>query len=346
MVEGVVTPYIIPFFISHAGCPHQCVFCNQHDISGTSRPVTPKQIQHEITEVLCRSRDRDRPVQVAFYGGSFTGLEVDEQKRLLAVVQPFLRSGEVEAIRLSTRPDCLDQERVQLLLDHGVSLVELGVQSLDATVLNASGRGHGAADVLHAFSLLKENGLQVGGQLMVGLPYDTSRRSIQTCQKLIDLRPDCVRIYPTVVMEKTALNRLYQARTFQPWSLARTVVVVAQMKAMFDAVHIPVIRMGLQAGDSLQDNMVAGPYHPAFGELVLSRLFYKKMRRLIFESLACADSKVRLICSSRDQSLFMGMKKENYKRLKGGGWLDNVEICFSDEQPRFEISVESSMSKV
>ena len=178
-------PYIIPFFISHAGCPHQCVFCNQHEISGASQSVTPAQIRQEVNTVLARPRNQNRRVQVAFYGGSFTGLAVAEQRQLLGAVQPFIRTGQVQEIRLSTRPDCLDPERVQLLLDYGVSMVELGVQSLDAKVLLASGRGHDEQQVVDAFSLLHRHGMSVGGQLMVGLPGDTPKKSIESCKKLI-----------------------------------------------------------------------------------------------------------------------------------------------------------------
>ncbi len=335
----MATPYIIPFFISHAGCPHQCVFCNQHEISGVSQVVTPEQIDKDIRAVLARPRNVQRKVQVAFYGGSFTGLELADQKQLLGAVQPFLRTGQVDEIRLSTRPDCLDIERVQLLLDYGVSLVELGVQSLDAEVLRASGRGHDEQQVVAAFSLLKHHGLLVGGQLMVGLPGDTPRKSVQTCKKMISLRPDCVRIYPTLVMQHTPLQRLYQSGKFQPWSLNKTVVLVAHMKRLLDAARIPVIRMGLQAGESLQENIVAGPYHPAFGELVLSRLFFRKVRRMIFEARGGGGGDLQLTLSFRDHSLFMGMKKENFQRLQRGGWLAGVELCLSDEQPRFEVKL-------
>ena len=331
------TPYIIPFFISHAGCPHQCVFCNQREISGVRKVVTPEQVSLEIQAVLARPRNKKRKVQVAFYGGSFTGLDPAEQKQLLGTVQPFLHSGQVQDIRLSTRPDCLDTTRVQLLLDYGVSMVELGVQSLDPEVLEASGRGHDAYCVAEAFSLLHRYGLQVGGQLMTGLPCDTPKKCINTCKELIGYQPDCVRIYPTVVMLHTRLHHLYQVGSFQPWSLDKTVVVVAQMKQLLDNARIPVIRMGLQSGESLRANLVAGPYHPAFGELVLSRLFFRKVRRTIFQARGASLKKLQLMISSRDRSLLMGVNKENFTRLQQEGWLLNVEICLSDEQMRFEV---------
>lgn len=338
MVARNPAPYILPFFIPHIGCPHQCVFCNQHGIAGVVQPVTPPQISQEIKELLRRPRDQNRVVQVAFYGGSFTGLDLSYQRRLLGAVAPFIQSGQVQGIRLSTRPDCLDAERVSLLLEYGVSLVEIGVQSLAGEVLQASGRGHCPEQVSRAFSLLQEYGLEVGGQLMVGLPCDTRRRSIDSCRRLIALKPDCVRIYPTLVMAHTPLAELYRAGEFKPWSLAKTVVVVARMKEMLDHESIPVIRMGLQAGESLHENIIAGPYHPAFGELVMSRLFFKKVRRVLSEAFLAGKNGVRLILSFRDQSLFMGIKKENYLRLQAGGWLQNVEVCFSETQPRFVIT--------
>ncbi len=339
MVDSNFAPYILPFFIPHVGCPHQCVFCNQHGIAGVGQAVTPAQISQEIKKMLQRPRDHNRTVQVAFYGGSFTGLDLSYQRNLLGAVSPFIRSGQVQGIRLSTRPDCLDGERISLLLEYGVSLVEIGVQSLAGEVLQASGRGHSPEQVSRAFSLLKESGLRVGGQLMVGLPGDTRRRSIDSCLGLIVLKPDCVRIYPTLVMVQTPLADLYQAGLFKPWSLTKTVVVVARMKEMLDHESIPVIRMGLQAGESLHENIIAGPYHPAFGELVLSRLFFKQVRRALFEAVGSGKKGVRLILSFRDQSLFMGLKKENYLRLQAGGWLQDVEVCFSETQPRFKVAV-------
>lgn len=339
MADSRATPYIIPFFITHAGCPHQCVFCNQRTISGAGQPVTSEQIHQEITQVLLRPRDAQRRVQVAFYGGSFTGLDVAQQRQLLEPVQPFLVSGAVQDIRLSTRPDCLDRKGVQLLLEYGVTMVELGVQSLDAEVLLASGRGHTEQDVVDAFNLLQDCGMRVGGQLMVGLPADTPQKSIQSCTKLIRLKPECVRIYPTLVMKDTGLAALYQAGAFQPWSLDKTVVVVARMKGLLDEAAIGVIRMGLQAGGSLHDNMMAGPYHPAFGELVLSRLFMKVVRRAIFAARGHGEQGVQLIISARDHSLLMGMKKENLHRLQRGGWLVNVEVCPAESQPRFQVRV-------
>ncbi len=337
MPDATVSPYIIPFFISHAGCPHQCVFCNQRTISGTSTFVTPEQVSLEIRTVLERPRDAKRKVQVAFYGGSFTGIDLSRQRQLLGAVQPFLQSGEVDGIRLSTRPDCIDPERIELLLEHGVSLVELGVQSLAGDVLDASGRGHDEADVANAFSLLHQSGLQVGGQLMVGLPADTPKKSVESCRKILGYRPDCLRIYPTLVMGQTPLNDLYGAGDFTPWSLGKTVAVVARMHELCSGAKVPVIRMGLQSGESLAENMVAGPYHPAFGELVLSRLFFKQVRRAIFTARAGEQKTIELTISSRDHSLFMGMKKENMQRLRRGGWLSGVKLCLAPGQPRFQV---------
>lgn len=334
---SVLSPYIIPFFIPHAGCPHQCVFCNQAEISGRNQPVAPEEVGQQIIHTLARRRDHQRPVQVAFYGGSFTGLDLLAQRRLLGAVQPFIQSGEVAGIRLSTRPDCLDDIRLELLVESGVTLVELGVQSLDTMVLQRSGRGHSVGQVVEAFRLLRQYGLQVGGQVMVGLPGDSPARSVQTCKTLILLKPDCVRIYPTLVMNHTPLQGLYETGQFQPWSLGKTVVVVAKMKELFAGAGVAVIRMGLQAGESLEENLLAGPYHPAFGELVLSRLFFKAVRHAIFRARAWGGGGLRLTISPRDRSLFMGMAKENYQRLQRGGWLEGVELHVDGGQPRFTV---------
>lgn len=337
-----MTPFVIPFFIAHQGCPHQCVFCNQHAISGQGRQaaVTAAQVGDEIAQKIAWPRHPDRPVQVAFYGGTFTGLPLGRREELLGAVAPFLARGQVHSIRVSTRPDLITPALVDHLKGRGVRLVELGVQSLDDEVLRQSGRGHDAAQVAAAFSLLRDGGLQVGGQLMVGLPGESRRTALQSAAKLAALRPDLVRLYPTLVMAGSPLAAIFARGAFQPWSLALCTAVCGLMKDIFDRHGIVVARMGLQSCPSLERDLVAGPYHPAFGELVLSRQYYKKVRAVLWAArLSGKQRPLTLRLAQRDRSLFVGMQRQNLARYERTGLLDQVEVVFLPHQPRFSVEV-------
>jgi len=335
------TPFIIPFFIAHQGCPHQCIFCNQHVITGTSRWLTAEKIHEEIVRCLAWPRDVQRQVQVAFYGGSFTGLERGRQVELLEAVQPFIRNGEVDLIRLSTRPDYVDQTTAFFLKERGVALVELGIQSFEPEVLTRCRRGHCAEQIPPAVACLKQAGISVGGQIMVGLPGETTNGLLDGARKLIDLRPDMVRIYPALVLTASPLAELYAMGEYRPLSLNRAVALCARLKDIFSAAGIPVVRMGLQPSDSLERDIIAGPYHPGFGELVLSRLFFKKIRKLlsVLQTKRGMD-KIRLILSAADQSVFYGWKRCAVKRLTSLGLLDGIEVNFSPDLSRSTIEYE------
>ncbi len=339
--ESLLTPFVIPFFIAHEGCPHQCVFCNQHSISGASvQAITPQQVAAEINEKLAWPRLEDRPVQVAFYGGSFTGLLLRRQEELLGAVAPFLAGHRVQEIRVSTRPDFINHDVVDQLKAYGVGLVELGVQSLDEHVLQVSGRGHTCLDVKRAFAVLQDQGLRVGGQLMVGLPGDSRLKALKSAQKLAGLQPDLVRLYPTLVMKGSPLAASFIQGEYRPWSLDLCSVVCAAMKDVFDKQGIVVARMGLQSGESLEKDMLAGPYHPAFGELVLSRQFFKKVRKRIVAAKRKSDQgSFTLQLAERDRSLFTGLSRANMARYQKNNLLDNVKIVFRPDQPRFTMEV-------
>jgi len=327
-------PYIIPVFIPHRGCPHQCIFCNQHSLTGqqTESFLAEQSVKNEVEKWLGRLGNSRRAVQIAFYGGSFTALPLVEQRLLLQAVQPFMKDGRVESIRLSTRPDAIDMRICRLLSDHGVRMVELGVQSMDDRVLQRAGRGHKRRHVEEAFRILHCFEFIVGGQLMVGLPGDNSRTVLSGVHALAELDPHFVRIYPTVVVNRSPLARLFEQGTYRPLSLAKAVILTARAKDIFDRYHIPVIRMGLQHSVSLASEIVAGPHHPAFGELVLSRQYYKKLRTL----LAARNSRLPhvLSVSSRDQSLLRGQANSNWRQLRKRGLLDRVEIVFDGNQAR------------
>ena len=333
-------PFVIPFFIAHQGCPHRCVFCDQHVITGSAAApfLGPERIRAEIAEHLLRPRRASRQgVQVAFYGGSFTGLPVGRQRELLGAVRPFLETGEVEQIRLSTRPDYIDREIVAFLKAHGVGIVELGVQSMSDAVLAASGRGHTAADSEWAIKCLRDGGLEVGVQLMVGLPGDRPASIFRGAERLALLRPGLARIYPVLVLKGSALAAEYRAGRYQPLCLAKAVAISGRLKEIFDANGVRVVRMGLQETDNLRNDVVAGPYHPAFGELVLSRNMYRRAALALAGVRGQGRQELRV--AAADQSVLRGPGNANLQRLAGKGLLAEVELVFAENRRRGTVMV-------
>lgn len=258
---------IIPIFIPFGGCPHQCVFCDQKGITGTSALPGIEEVKGTIAAYLSTWKGKGVK-EAAFYGGSFTGLPLDAQKSYLEAAGEFVKSGRLDSLRLSTRPDYIDRNIVEFIKSHYVATVELGVQSMADEVLRLSGRGHTARQTQEAVCLLRAAGMSVGLQFMPGLPGDTRETVMHTVTEIIGLGPDFVRIYPSVVLKDTPLHRMYLAGAYRPWELDEMVSVCAEAKRLLDGAGIPVIRMGLQATDDLARALVAGPFHPSFRQLV------------------------------------------------------------------------------
>jgi histone acetyltransferase (RNA polymerase elongator complex component) len=271
----------VPFFISHQGCPHTCVFCDQQTISGSCGELPTAQQTFDKID-LWRSTAGGRPLDVAFFGGTFTALAEDIQERLLAPLQQLRADGTVRSVRISTRPDNIDDERVAWLAERGVNTIELGVQSLDDSVLAASGRGHTAADSLNAIGCIKKRGLIVGAQLMPGLPGDTPVSSYASLEQAITAGADFFRIYPTVVLQGTELARQFISGAFVPLSIDRGIILCKLLLQRAMQAGIPVIRIGLQADTGLDSgSILAGCWHPALGQLVRSCLFGDILDRFI-----------------------------------------------------------------
>lgn len=324
--------FVIPFFMPHFGCPHQCLFCEQKNITGES-----EERGDEINEVCAAiekwlpRRKKKLQTHFSFYGGSFTCLPLETQEKYLQAVQPWLEEGQIDCIRLSTRPDCVTDDICSLLSSHHVGIVELGVQSLDEAVLKASLRGHSAYDCLAAAELLKKYGITCGIQLMPGLPKESRNSFMRTVLQVVEMKPAMVRLYPTVIIKGSGLERLYNAGEYSPLSLSKAVVLTnwARTKCMDNG--IDVIRMGLQPTPSLEKSIVTGPYHPAFGEMVLSRYWYIKVKRCLARN---PGKRIEFYISSRDLSAFLGRKKENIRRFE--------ELGLSQ---RFEVNVEPEASR-
>jgi histone acetyltransferase (RNA polymerase elongator complex component) len=307
---------IIPFFIPHSGCPHQCVFCNQKNITGQATPVAPSTIPRKITEYLAGS-STDNLAHVAFYGGSFTALPFETQREYLNAVQPFIQTGQIAGIRLSTRPDCITSEILALLKEYRVTTIELGVQSMDDAVLTRSGRGHTATDTMNAVTLIRSSGFLFGLQLMPGLPGDSAGSFGKTIDAVIELKPDFVRIYPALVIKDTPLEDLYMSARYVPLSLDDAVSLCREALERFELAGIDVIRIGLQPTEELEKNgtIIAGPYHPAFRQLVESSILLDKMR-CAMRNCAGGTGRVTFQVNSKDLSAAIGQKRSNIKKLE------------------------------
>jgi histone acetyltransferase (RNA polymerase elongator complex component) len=291
-------------------------------------------VKETIEQWLSRPRKKESSagVQVAFYGGSFTGLSMQRQRELLGAVRPYIEDGQVDSIRISTRPDYIDDAAVLLLKEYGVAIVELGIQSLDRDVLEASTRGHSVQQSENAINLLKKYGFTVGAQLMCGLPGDSTSRLMATTKRVAQLAPHFVRIYPALVIKGSGLEKLYLAGKYRSLSLEKAIALSCRMKTIFDQHKIKVVRIGLQPSQELAEKVLAGPYHPSFGELVISRALFKKTRKLLSEKVKMQGK--RLSIASADESAFRGPNNVSMKRLVALGLLDDVTLVFDKDQPR------------
>ena len=308
-------PLIVPFFISHQGCPHRCVFCDQAKISGGEGNFPT------ATELLARidayrASGRRKSVEVAFYGGTFTSLPQPVMEHLLLPLQPLFARGDICSIRVSTRPDAIDPGVTDFLVRSGVRTVELGVQSMDDEILTLAGRGHTAAHVAQACRILQGAGVAVGMQLMPGLPGDTAKRALESLARVLALRPDFLRIYPTLVLAGTKLAALFQTGEYAPMPLAETVRLCKIMLHAALAAEVPVIRIGLQPTGELDPAgvILAGPYHPALRQLVESALCYDLLHKLTGE--IHAEAPVMVFCAPGKVSDITGQRQSNLQRLE------------------------------
>lgn len=321
---------ILPIFIPHAGCPHQCVFCNQKTISGQKNPALQgaREQINKWLQWLKPSVDNE----AAFYGGSFTGLNAELQKQLLSLTDELIAQKIIGSVRLSTRPDYINPEALELLGKHGVKLVELGVQSLDNRVLAAAERGHTAEQVEPAVVLLRQYGFKVGLQLMVGMPKQSFSSVKETAAKVIEMRPDIARIYPLLVIKGTPLEKSFREGFFVPLSLEEAVEQSSYLYTAMESAGIKVIRIGLQPDEELcsPGNIVAGPFHPAMGELVKSRAIREQLTPEIAKLSAMEIRDVVLYCHPSLESKVRGQKNANIAYWKKQHLLNILEVRHTD----------------
>lgn len=319
---------IIPVFVPHLGCPNDCVFCNQRRISGHTEPATAQTVRTAI-ENAAALPPKGAKRQLAFYGGSFTAIPVAEQTALFEAAKPYLDDGTISSIRLSTRPDAIDVETLVRLKKYSVQTVELGAQSLCDKVLWLSNRGHTAKEVEDAARLVKQAGFELILQMMTGLPGDTDESCVETAKRIIALRPDGVRIYPTVIVRDTELYDMWKAGTYKEHTVSDAVRVCAKITRLFDEAGIPIIRMGLNPTEDLSGgDAVGGAYHPALGELVRSRMMLDKAVQLL-DGIE-PDKHVVLGVNRSDVSKMIGQHRCNAEALKSQFKLKSIKITQTD----------------
>lgn len=308
----------IAIFVPHNGCRNQCSFCNQFSITSQLEQPTAEQVKETVDNALGYLGDDAKEAEIAFFGGSFTAVERSYMIELLEAAYPYVRDKQVKGIRLSTRPDAIDDDVLELLKRYGATTIELGAQSMCDDVLSFNRRGHTAQDVINASRLIRSYGFSLGLQMMTGLAKADDKKDVETCEELIALNPDFVRIYPTIVLKNTYLAQLYEQGEYQPQSVEDAVDLCCKLLVMFGNAGIPVIRLGLHSID--EESYVAGPWHSAFGELCKSRIFYNKVAEKI-------DRKGRynLYVSPRMVSKAVGQNRSNIKRFSSNGI--DVTVC-------------------
>ena len=327
--------HILPVFVPHLGCPHDCVFCNQRHISGEQVPATAETVRQTIREAEQRSGGHEK-LQLAFYGGSFTAIPEKDQLFLLQAAKEALDSGAISSIRLSTRPDAIDESVLRRLHTYGVETIELGAQSLCDEVLRLSGRGHSAEDVRRASRMIRESGFHLILQMMTGLPGDTPSRSTATAEEIISLLPDGVRIYPTVIVKDTALYKMWQRNEYREHTVEDAVALCAKLVPLFEAAGIPVIRIGLNPTEELSGGAaVAGAYHPALGELVRSRMLRNEAESLLQGT--APGSRVCLEVPQGKLSQMIGHHRENLLFLQERFELSSIRVKTGSDPGDHEI---------
>jgi len=308
---------VIPIFIPHRGCPFDCIYCNQKTISGQMDEMTEDRMK-SIIETHLTSIKEGTSIEIGFYGGSFTGIDREEQIRFLKTANEYIDRGLVESVRLSTRPDYISPEILDYLKEYNVRTIELGVQSLDEEVLAKSCRGHSVNDVITSSRLINNYGFILGIQTMIGLPGDSRDKDIHSAEKIIELRPEIIRIYPALVIRGTYMEKLYASGDYKALELEEAIDICAELLELYEGNGIKVIRIGLQPTDTINENMdvVSGPFHPAFRQLVQSRLILNRVEQYIEKNQLADAEALTIYTYGGNISNVIGQKRENIDYLK------------------------------
>lgn len=307
--------FTIPVFVPEMACPFRCVFCNQYKITGKQVLPSPEKVEKIIKDHLATFPPGPRHVEVGFFGGSFTGISIREQELYLDTVKPFLSRSDVHGIRLSTRPDYITREILDFLKGHDVTTIELGAQSMDDEVLQRSARGHTSKDTVGASALIRSYGFSLGLQMMLGLPGDTKKKALNTAREIVALGADNTRIYPTIVIKGTKLEEWYRDGSYRPLSMEEAIEQAGEVVKVFECSGVRVLRVGLHPSEGLLSgkDLVAGPFHPAFREIVETKLWWDIMKQIL-EGANIAD-KVEIFVPVRHLNAAIGHRSENRSKL-------------------------------
>ena len=316
----------VPIFIPHVGCPHDCSFCDQRAISGRQHPPTAEDVRAILTDARQTLRQRGSAAEIAFFGGSFTVIEPRYRRDLLKAAGDFLDGDVFTGIRISTRPDAIDQAILDELERSGVTAIELGAQSMDDEVLRLSGRGHSSAQTASAARLIRDQGFSLGLQRMTGLPGDTDEKAVATAKKLAELKPDTIRIYPALILQGSELERQYQRGVYRPQALEEAVALCAHLLRYFNGQGIRVIRLGLHQEAEMQARIIAGPYHPAFRELVEGEILLGQAVSAIRAS-SIPPGPIRILVAPGSQGKMAGQNRRNIKALTALGYPPRISAA-------------------
>ena len=325
----------VALFVPDQGCPNRCSFCNQKTISGKTKALEPDEVDSAVQVALNGSKNTSEG-EIAFFGGSFTAIERQYMITLLQRAKKYVDTGLFKGIRISTRPDCIDGEVLCILKQYGVTSIELGCQSMDDTVLAMNDRGHGSKAVLDSARLIKDMGFELGVQMMTGLFGDSDETAIETAKKLISLKPDTVRIYPTVVLENTRLHELYLKGEYTPQSVEQASSLCARLIIMFENAGVKVIRVGLHSGGDVQQGYVAGAFHPAFKELCDGKIYLDRVLNEIKEK-QISKGNIEIEVSPKYISALTGQKRCNITYLESIGY--KVKIVKQDTLKKYDVNV-------
>lgn len=323
----------IPIFIPHLGCPNQCIFCNQKYISG-NESFNEERVETEIIKILS-TVDNDDTCEIAFFGGSFTGIDRELMIRLLETAQNYVNSGKVSGIRMSTRPDYISKEIIDILKRYSVNVVELGIQTMNDEILKYLKRGHTVEDTVNAIHMLNDAKIPFIGQMMIGLPKSTLEEEIYCAKRICELGASGARIYPTLVFRMTELEKITSNNEYAPLSIEQAVSRCAEVLNIFRQNNVPCIRIGLCDSDNLHssDTFVAGPNSPSIGEMVKSRLFL----HLISEKLIMNEfDDIIIECAKGKASQVIGNKKENINKLKTKYNLKSIKVIENDNLTQYD----------
>ena len=329
----------IPVFIPHMGCPNQCIFCNQRIISGV-REFSAAEVVPIIDEALS-TLDENTEAEIAFFGGSFTGIERTLMIELLEIASKYKKSGKVVGIRCSTRPDYIDGEILDILEKYGVGVIELGLQSSSDEVLALTKRGHSFEAEINAARLITERGFTLIGQMMIGLPGSTLESELKTADFIISSGAFGARIYPTVVFRDTELATLTKKGLYMPLSLDEAVFRAAEVMKKFIFAGVKIIRVGLQASENLssEDTYLAGPNHAALGELCENEIYYSLIKEKLKEKNITSGKCPKVLIPPRTTSKAVGQKKKNKLRLINEFSLKDIIFAESECLSDYEVSI-------